>query len=418
MRRFVLLLIVAILATCTSQPAFAQGDGAPAPTPNDRAVVAEADFIARMVAEAKPDGKGGDPGPKGGAPKGEQPKKKDEEEGAEPEGNGEGSGDGDEGGEEEGAAARDDDEEGAGDEEGAEGADGEDEAAGDGSDGADGGDGDEIEGEAEDDDEGQPASDELADLDPEDEAPVKLEAALRRHGAKAVVEKLPPALRAIVKKRLAEMEAPFTRAMKEATAFRPQQAELLAERKFRQDNPVDYVLDMLLADPSLGEKVNERLDEISGSTTTREAHDVVVQDKKRKALEAVTKETTQAEARIQRGQQIEAYVERRMTALGIPAELGVEEAVALHITEHGDITREEVDRILGAKAKQAERLFRGRKRGDRRTYIDAKVKDRKTAGLKVKPGSGAAPAPGKGKTAKNDGEFLEQMDRELAARGF
>lgn len=423
MRRLSFLLLLTFAVLLAPARLVAQGDGSPVKTENTKAVEAEAAFIERMVEEAgkgggQGDGKGGTPEPKGGTPKAEGAAKKEGEAGAE-EDAGEGKaeeGDGTEsGGDGEGAA-----EEEAGEEEEGESAEGSGDTSEDGLEDGDDGEADaeaDTELEAEEGDE-LPASDELADLDPEDEAPVKLEAALRKHGAKAIIDKLPKALRPIVRKRLAEMEAPFTRAMKEATGFRAERAELLADKKFRQDNPVDFVLDMLLADPSLGEKVNARLDEIADSPTAREAHTVVAKDKRKQALEAVTEESTKTEQRLERAAAVERYVEREMARLGIPAELGVEEAVALKITERGDITRTEIDAILKAKQRQAETLLRGKKRGDRRQYIDSKLKDRKTAGLKAPPGKGSSTAPGKAKAIKSEAEFLEHMETELAARGY
>lgn len=415
MRTTLLLALAVLLATCTaSHPAYAQG-GTPA-TPNDAAVVAEADFIKKMVEGADDSGgkKGGDK-PGKDAPADKPAKKKEENAG--------GDRDGDEAGD-------------AGDGDNADDADGTDDAddatleaddldAGDADDKADDLSDDDAKGDDADDDLDDGGADdrdagdgELDDVDADDEPSPKLEAALRKHGAKAVLDLLPKGLRPVVEKRLKEMEAPYTRAMQEATAFRAERATLVAEKKFRDENQVDAVLELLLADPSLGEKVNARLDEIGESTTNREAHDVVVQNKKAKALAAAEKETATADKQALRIQQVETYVRRESARLGIPLELGVEEAIALHITDRGDITREDIDRILSVKKKQADRLLRGAKRDRSRKYVDEKLKDRRTAGLKVKPNRGAAPAPGAKKTAKSDDEFLSEMDGKLAGMGL
>ncbi len=416
MRTILMLVFAAILATCNADPVYAQGD-APA-SPNDAAVVAEADFIKRMVekGDGKGDGKGGEKpaGEKGGEKP--APKKKEEETS--------GDRDGDENGDaEDGDESADDSEE----------ADDDTKLDADDVEGDDNEDGD-AEGDTESEDEeaerlrdanadedGDEESDEdgeLDDVDADEEPSPKLEAALKKHGAKAVLEQLPKGLRPVVEKRLKEMEAPYTRAMQEATAFRAERATLIADKKFRDENPVDAVLELILADPSLGEKVNARLDEIGESETNRAAHDVVVKDKKEKALKAAEGETAKEDRQAARIQQVEAYVRKESDRLGIPLEFGVEEAVALHIMDRGDITREDIDRILRAKKKQADGVLRGSKRGNRRKYVDEKLKDRRTAGLKVKPNRGVAPAPAGKKTAKSEDEFLAEMDSKLAGMGL
>lgn len=250
-----------------------------------------------------------------------------------------------------------------------------------------------------------------------------IEKKLREHGLTAALDDLPPEAAAIVKARIEQMRAPFTRAMQEATAFRKEQATLKAELRFIKENPADAIVDMLRANPTLGEAINAKLDELDpdknpGHATVEEARKVVVERRKALAIEAEQREAQALEQSEQRAEQVEAYARRTAGKLGVPYSLGVEPMIALHVREHGDITREDIDRIVSQQARAYINTLREQKRNKAGQYVKDKLADRATAGLKVKPNVGLAPAPGKGPTPKNDSDFLAHAEGKLASMGM
>lgn len=347
------------------------GATAPVQTENDKAVVAEADFIAKMVEDA---GKGDESG------KGAKPKAEEQEAAAE---------------EEEEAPAGEEEETPAGSED-------------------------------EDDDEETPAgeeeetpagSEEEEENDDEEEAGEGIRSALERQGAKVSIDDLPEEMQPIVRKRLREMEAPFTRAMQEATAFRGEKAKLVAENKFMRDNLVDFVVDELLKDPAKGEAINAKLEEIGGSATNRKAHEIVVKEARAALATEAAGEVDKEAAWQQRPALVETYARNKADEMGVKFE-DIEDAIADHVTQHGDITPPDIDRLIKTTAKVRTSLTRKGRRDGSKQYAQDKLKDRRTAGLKVKPGSGSAPAPGKGKAPTDDAGFMAHMESTLQARGM
>lgn len=313
------------------------------------------------------------------------------------------------------------------DEEGDEGDDGDDEGEAGGEEERED-EGDEEEGDEAGEEDGEEEGDEEGEEGEEEEGlDESLTEALGRHGARLTLDDIKDdKARALVAQRLKEMEAPFTRAMQEATEFRQERAKLRAELRFARENPVDYIVDLLLNDPNaadeekgIGHLVNKRFDELQGSSTARKAHDVVVADVKKKALEAEQADQSELESRDQRAEAIETYARRAAKKAGIPFNAGVEEAIALHIiTNKGDITNEQIDGIVRTKAKALEGTRRERKRERSRQYIDAKLKDRRRAGPAARPGRGVAPAPRRGAVPQTDEEFVEHAEAVLKRRGF
>ena len=92
-----------------------------------------------------------------------------------------------------------------------------------------------------------------------------------------------------------------------------------------------------------------------------------------------------------------------------PFAAGVEEGIAAHITIHGEISEAEIRTIAKNKAKVFKDATRENRRARSADFVKGKVEDRKKAPLKIRPGSGIAPAPAGRKVAKNDQEFIEEF---------
>lgn len=240
-----------------------------------------------------------------------------------------------------------------------------------------------------------------------------IKAALSRQGVKVSLEDIEKTAGekgvAYIKQREKEMQAGFTRAMQDARSYRASEQKARAEEAFRTAQPAQYVVQMVLANPEIAEQVNAILDEIGASPTAKKAHEIVVRDARAQAVKTVTDADAAQEARSTRADQIESYAQKSAQKAGVPFGLGVEEAVANHILAHGDITEADVDKIVAAKAKEYTNHVRAHRREASREQVQAKVGDRKTAGLKVKPGSGSPPAPAGKATPKTESEFVEHM---------
>jgi hypothetical protein len=226
------------------------------------------------------------------------------------------------------------------------------------------------------------------------------------------VDDLPEDARPVVKKRIKELEAGFTRAMQDARSYRKDEAVFRAEQKFQSENQAEYVADLLLKNPKLGDAVNELLDGLT-TPTARQALDVVVKDKRREAMAATETALKAQEVRVARGLELDSYTRTQAMKLGVPMELGVEASVIAHINDVGDITERDIDQIVAQKAREYENHTRAIRREASKKYVEGKIELRKTGGLKVKPGSGNAPAPSGKPTPKNDKEFIDSFTAKM-----
>lgn len=242
----------------------------------------------------------------------------------------------------------------------------------------------------------------------EDEIDEEFAAAAKREKIALTVDDLPEEARPLVKKRIKELEAMATRATMDARAYRADEAKFRAEERFRTENPAEYVVDLLLSNPQLGEQVNALIDGLT-SETTKQAHAIVVKDKRAQAMQATETALKAQETRVQRGLQLDSYTRTAAMKAGVPLELGVEASVIAFINEKGDISERDIDQIVAQKAKEYEAHTRAIRREASKKYVAGKVEARKTGGLKVKPGSGNAPAPSGQKKPKNDNEFIESF---------
>ncbi len=248
------------------------------------------------------------------------------------------------------------------------------------------------------------------------------QAALKKHGAKLTLDDVPEDARPLVKQRLKELEAPWTRALQEATAFRKTAAEFRAEERFRTEHPAEYVLKLLLDNPKLSDEVNAKLEEIGESPTNQRAHQVVIEDLRAKAAKAEDEATAKQlahEAERQREitalqTHLDARLESRGLTSGPSLQRMLNDRAALNAKEKGEpqLTTAEIDEIVAIYAKDAVSTRREQARDASGQYVKAKVNDRKTAGLKIKPGSGApAPAGSKPRPATEDAFIEDVMSR-------
>lgn len=234
------------------------------------------------------------------------------------------------------------------------------------------------------------------------------QAALEAEGVEIALETLPKAARPVVEKMIHDLKAGFTRATTRLAEERKSAAQFRAEERFRKERPADFIVAMLLEDPKVSEQVNAIIGDMEGNATAASGHKAVVEKARRDAAEAEGKADREAKAR-------DARIDRYITlgraaakASNVPFEAGVEEAIAAHILIHGEISEAEIRGIARAKAKVLRGVVRQEQRTRSKEQVTNKVQDRRTAGLKVKPGTGSAPAPGARKMPKNDQEFIEQ----------
>lgn len=255
-----------------------------------------------------------------------------------------------------------------------------------------------------------PATGEETDEDDEpvvtDEA---FQAAMAAERASLSLDGVPEEARPVVQKKIKDLEAGFTRSMQKLAAERKAAAEARAEARFQQERPVDFITELLVSRPELMDQVNAKLSEFEASPTAREAHGVIVERAREKAR-TVEQEALAAEAAKEaKALEVTRMAKAAARAAGVPWEMGVEAKVAAHLAIHGDITEAEVRDIATDAARVWKRHLREQERTKANAYVQEKVKDRKTAGLVVKPASGAAPTPAPRPTPKTDDEFIAQF---------
>jgi hypothetical protein len=242
-----------------------------------------------------------------------------------------------------------------------------------------------------------------------------LKEALAKHKAPRL-EDLPEEARPLVEKRLKEMNAAFTRAQQEATAFRTEKAAYEAEKSYRQTNPVDAIVADLLSSPRLLEQVNEELEKLTqpvyaeAKTKERETNQKIAR------LEAEDRRR-QAEFYETRAGHVEHYTESLAASEGVPFAL-VEPLVAAAIEKNRNITDDQVKAIVQQYAPIYRRSVGAHKREAKKDLAKQKVSDQKTAGLTVKPGASSAKAPAPAaKKLPTTGSFEDRTNARLDALG-
>src|SRR5207237_10336568 len=126
----------------------------------------------------------------------------------------------------------------------------------------------------------------------------------------------------LVKKRINEHKAGLTKAMQDARSYRADEAKFRAEQKFQNENPAEFVADLLLQHPELGDQVNAIIDGIT-TPATREAHSIVVEKRRADALTATQQQLKQQDARVARGMELDSDSRTAALKTGGPLELDV-----------------------------------------------------------------------------------------------
>ena len=256
---------------------------------------------------------------------------------------------------------------------------------------------------------------------PTEEESAAFEKALLEQGVKVALEELPEAARPAVKKTLTEMNRGFTTKMQELSAELKSARAFKAEERFRKERPADFIFAMLAENPDVALQVNKLIEQTAENETALNGHKALVENARRSAADAEDQAVTRAEHSKQVEGEIIAQGRAAAKAFGVPFEAGVADGIATAIlletqlakAENREARRITKEQILGI-AKQKGQLYDNLKRQLARDksgkYVADKVEDRKTAGLKIKPGTGgSAPAPGPKKMPKTDEEFVDQF---------
>lgn len=223
------------------------------------------------------------------------------------------------------------------------------------------------------------------------------------------LDDIPEEARPLVKKRLKEVEAGFTRAMMDARSYR-------AEEKFRKEHPVDFIAEMLAADPELEAKVSAELEK-RGDETYAESRKIIT-DKRREDAAKELDKTRDAEAqRETRITEVESLTEKACSKYGIPFGRAVEAAIANAIltSDSGDIDNGDITDIVKGIAKELGAVSRKERIEEGKERVLGKIRDR-NAGPKIKPGTGRGAPPAKGTNGKKP--TLEQNIAATVARIF
>lgn len=237
------------------------------------------------------------------------------------------------------------------------------------------------------------------------------EKALAAEGGSTSLEDIPEAARPIVAKKIRDLERGFTRITQRLSEEQKSATQFKAEERFRGEHPVDFIIEMIRSKPELAEAYNKRIEELEGNATAAEGHKALVEKARADAAKA-------EEGEIEKGKATQARVENYVKlgraaarAAGVPFDLGVEQEIAAHLlaSDDGTITEQEIRAIAKRNAVAYQRQLRQVNRDKSGQYVKDKVADKKGAGLKVRPGAGSPPAPGRKAMPKNDQEFIEQF---------
>lgn len=217
------------------------------------------------------------------------------------------------------------------------------------------------------------------------------------------------------------VEAGITRARQKDTAAL---VALKAEARVQAERPADFIAAALRKDATLIERVNALLD--NDSPTAVEAHDVVMERAREKALQAEQATAPDVAAEAEEEAALDAHLAARLAEHKITAGPGLalllENAALVTHAQTGAVrlTRTQLDAIVTAYAADitAARAHARRleeRRQSARTVQD-KLADRRTAGLAVKPGAGSPPAPAAAPAPKTPEEFSTYFARKLDAQ--
>lgn len=251
-----------------------------------------------------------------------------------------------------------------------------------------GAEGEEVDEKEEVDEEGEEKEEEEEeDLDEDKDKPsAEFTRAAGRHEIPLSLDDLPEEARPLVKQRLKAIEKGFTRAMMDAREYR-------ADERYRKEHPVDFIAEMLAADPDLETKVSEELAK-RGDDTYRESRKIISERNREKAAEAADEEQRVADTRANRGSEVESLTKRACQKYGIPFGDAVEAAIANVVltSDDKDIDDAEIPKIVKRIADQFGVKARAEHREERKEVVKGKVADRDRA-PRIRPGSGRPAHP-------------------------
>jgi len=267
------------------------------------------------------------------------------------------------------------------------------------------------------------------DLDDDEAAPDKVDeataAALKKHGLKLTMDDVPEAVRPILQKKMAHVDAVLTRALQDARGYRKTEREVLAERKYFEEHPDLYLAEQFyrLSPEQRDElvvKVQAQLERFT-STDGAKLFEHETKEERDAARHAVDEQYTVAEHRMQRADEIAVYARTASVRLGLPWE-HVENAVVVALSQKPedtrDLTEAELDAIIDKQARIWRRHSVAIVREDKKTAIRERTKDRATTSPAVRIGGAGAPLARTPTTkiAANDEEFIEQFIAKQTAR--
>ncbi|MDB4876452.1 MAG: hypothetical protein JWM41_2898 [Gemmatimonadetes bacterium] len=239
---------------------------------------------------------------------------------------------------------------------------------------------------------------------------------LVKAGLKLSLKDIPAEARPLVQKKLDHAQAAITRVLQEATAFRAEKQQFIADQKFRDAHPELVIAEMLAKNPELSDKVNEHIEKLA-DPDKKKLFEITLREERKAAVDSVLAEARQSEVVMQRADEIEAYTRRACDKLGLPIGV-VEQAIALEIlnkpADARDLTEQELDTVITRQARLLKGHTRATNLGRAKEEIRARTRDRRTTTPAVRTGSGvAAPSPAGKVKPKNDAEFTAMMEAKL-----
>lgn len=233
----------------------------------------------------------------------------------------------------------------------------------------------------------------------DDEKPTEPSAAmvqaLKKYGVSLDLTEIPEPARAPLVKKIAAMEAGYTKAMQDARNYRAEKAEFESAKEYETKQPEKHIADLLDKDPALLDKVNAEVEKRT-NPTYREALDLQRQAAKDRAETDAQARAQQEADRDAQIAQLNSYVVSAVKNAKVPFAL-VEDAIARADTAkyhagNGFLTEAEIDAIVKAKADVYHRGLSGAKGAERRKYVEDKLDDKRANKNNRKPsGSGVTP---------------------------
>jgi hypothetical protein len=232
-----------------------------------------------------------------------------------------------------------------------------------------------------------------------------------------VLEDVPEEYRPIFEKKAKELQAGFTKARQMDREQFKDVVSLRAEMQLMKDRPADLIVEQILRNPALAEQINgkldqlDKMDQLDGKAgSAAQAHQESVKRAREGAVTSAQAAAAKADTDARRIDAITQEGMRAARAAGVPFQAGVEDAIAAQLALGNlAITKEQIAQIAGEKAAVWDRSTRAVRREATKEYARAKAKDRRTAGLKVKPNAGNSAGPPAKTGPTTDDEFVAHM---------